>query len=176
MARVIQLTVAALLAALGNAAGAAPQLSVVFVNPESFRDAAYSRPHATPADVAAVEHDLERHLQGLVDRGLPAGESLRVEVLDIDLAGGFNPFWPASSYLRIVSEIYWPSITLRYTLSRGDQVIASAEERIDDKTYLMTVNPYSSEDRFRYEKPMLDGWFGRRFGSMSSGEASVAGK
>jgi Protein of unknown function (DUF3016) len=90
-------------------------------------------------------------------------ESLRIEVLDIELAGWFNPFWPGSSYLRIVSEIYWPSIKLRYTLTRGDEVIASGEEQLVDKTYLMTVT-YSEEDRFRYEKPMLDDWFGRRFG------------
>jgi hypothetical protein len=31
--------------------------------------------------------------------------------------------------------------------------------------FLMTVHPYAEDDRFRYEKPMLDDWFARRFGS-----------
>ncbi|MDM0111392.1 DUF3016 domain-containing protein [Variovorax sp. J22R133] len=165
MARFNRLAGAALFAALASSAAMAAQLSVVFINPERFRDAAYSRPYANANDLLAVQRDMERHLKGLADRGLPPGDSLRIEVLDIDLAGEFNPFWPRTGHLRIVRDIYWPRIKLRYTLTHGDQTMAGAEEELSDMNFLMTVNPYSEVDRFRYEKPMLDDWFARRFGA-----------
>ncbi|MDM0074691.1 DUF3016 domain-containing protein [Variovorax sp. J2P1-59] len=156
--------VAAMLSAGACAAVQAADLSVVFVQPENFRDAVYSHPYGSERERAAVLRDIERHLRELADRGLPPGDSLRIEVLDIDLAGWFEPFRTRSyGDVRILRDITWPRIKLRYTLTRGDQVVASAEEQVSDLNYLMTVNRYSVSDRLRYEKAMLDNWFDRRF-------------
>lgn len=77
-----------------------------------------------------------------------------MEVLDLDLAGWFNPFWPRSGgYVRVVCDIEWPRIKLRYTLRRGNQVVVSGEEQLVDMNYLMTVNRSPMSDRLRYEKP-----------------------
>ena len=77
-------------------------------------------------------------------RGLPAGDTLTIEVLDIDLA------------------ITWPRIKLRYALTRGDQVLSSGEDQVTNLNYLMESNRYFSGDRLRYEKSMLDAWFDQR--------------
>ncbi len=53
-------------------------------------------------------------------------------------------------------------MTLRYTLSRGDQVLASGEDRLVDMNFMMSVNIYASSDPLRYEKAMLDDWFDKR--------------
>ena len=52
---------------------------------------------------------------------------------------------------------------LRWT--RGDKVVASAEEQLSDINYLTPRNRYSSGDPLRYEKAMLDRWFEARIGS-----------
>jgi hypothetical protein len=56
-----------------------------------------------------VERDIEQHLQRLGARVLPEGDSLRVEVLDVDLAGHFEPLrFHSGSEVRIVRDITWP--------------------------------------------------------------------
>jgi hypothetical protein len=163
MSRPFAFAAAAILAVGSSAATSAPDLSVVFVHPENFRDAVYSHPYGDEQERAVVLRDVERHFMRLADRGLTDGDSLRIEVLDIDLAGWFEP-WRFRAYqnVRILRDITWPRFKLRYTLKRGDQVLASAEEQVVDLNYLMTVNRYSPEDRLRYEKAMLDDWFDRR--------------
>ena len=146
-------------------AAAAADVSVVFVEPEKYTDSAYSRAFASPRDRAEVERDIEQHLQRLGARVLPQGDSLRVEVLDVDLAGHFEPLrLHGGTDVRIVRDITWPRIRLRYTLTRGDQVVGSGEERLSDMNFLATPNRYSPDDRLRYEKAMLDRWFESRFG------------
>ncbi len=153
---------AGLLAALAAPASAA-DLAVAFVHPETYTDAAYSHSLASERDRAEVQRDIEQHLQRLAERSLPAGDALRIEVLDIDLAGHFEPFRFRGADVRIVRDISAPRIKLRYTLSRGGQVLAQAEERLTDLGFLMGFNRYPASDRLRYEKAMLDEWFDKRF-------------
>ncbi len=155
------LALAAALAAGASAASAA-NLTVVFVHPENFRDAAYSRAFPNDRDRAEVMRDVQEHLQRLADRHLGPGDALRIEVLDIDLAGEFNPLRRSGQDVRVLTDVTWPRMKLRYTLSRDAQVIASGEERISDMEYLVLARRTSSSDRFVYERRMLDDWFARR--------------
>ena len=145
-------------------AAAAGSLTVVFVQPENYTDAAYARSFAGERERAEVMRDVERHLQRLAESKLPAGDALKLEVLDIDLAGSFEPvrFRPGDN-MRMVRDVSGPRIKLRYTWSRGDQVVAGAEEHLSDINFLRLPQRYFSDDRLRYEKVMLDDWFDRRF-------------
>lgn len=126
-------------------------------------DAAYSRAYASEKDRADVQRDIERHFQRLAERGLPAGDTPAIEVLDIDLAGWFEPFtFRTAAEVRIMRDVTWPRIKLRCALTRGDQLLASGEEQVIEQNYLMTSNRYFVGDRLRYEKAMLDAWFERR--------------
>lgn len=155
--------VTGLLAIAGSALAAPPNLTVTYVQPERYADAGYSRSFASERDRAEVQRDIEQHLQRLAERSLPAGDALRIDVLDIDLAGHFEPWrFQGSSDVRIVRDITWPRIKLRYALTRGGHATASAEEQLADLNYLMSINRYSSSDRLRYEKAMLDDWFEKR--------------
>ncbi|ARN21111.1 DUF3016 domain-containing protein [Piscinibacter gummiphilus] len=155
--------VALWLLAVARSATAAGTANVTFVNPEKFTDAGYSRETPTERDLAALQRDLERHVQKLAERDLADGETLAVEVLDVDLAGRFQPSARIDD-VRIVRDIDWPRVRLRYTLSRNGVADPSVEERVSDQSFLMSINPYSSGDRLRYEKAMLDDWFRQRFG------------
>ncbi len=84
-------------------------------------------------------------------------------MLDIRLAGGFEPFRSGSAGgVRILNEMTWPRMRLKYVLSRDGQVIASGQEQVMDMIYLARPNRYSTSDRLRYEKAMLDEWFDQR--------------
>jgi len=151
-----------LLACSGMAA-AGSGLSVTFVHPERYADAAYGRPSAGELERAEVQHDIELHLQRLAERGLRMGQALRVEILEIDLAGQFEPFRiRRGSDVRIFRDVSWPRLGLRYTLTVGGQVAESREEQLTDMDYLGSFNRYSRNDRLRYEKAMLDAWFDKR--------------
>ena len=147
-----------------TAAWAGPPASVTFVHPETYTDAAYDRPYAGDKQQAEVQRDISRHLQQLAERGLPQGETLQVEVLDIDLAGRFEPWRQPGGDLRILRDNTWPKMTLRYTLTHDGEARPAAphEEILADQNYLMEVNHYPNEDHLRYEKAMLDDWFAHR--------------
>jgi hypothetical protein len=57
---------------------------------------------------------------------------------------------------------------LHDTLTRGDRVLADADDELSNLNYLMTVNRYSPTDRLRYEKAMMDDWFDRRIVARAS--------
>lgn len=154
---------ACLLAGTSSASAASTNLALSFIHPENFTDAGYSSSLPNERERAELLHELEQHLQQLVDRSLPPGETLRIEVLDIDLAGRFEPFrFRAGTDVRVLRDITWPRIALRYALNRGDQLITSAEELLTDMNYLRASNRYPRDDRLRYEKAMLDDWFAQR--------------
>lgn len=158
--------VAGLLVAAGFASdlASAANVSVTFVQPEKFTDAGFSRGRATERDLAELQQEMQQHFQRLADRKLAAGDTLTIEVLDIDLAGDFEPHRLARmSDVRVVRDVTIPRMTLRYTLKQGDRVVTGSEEQLSDMAFLWTHNRYSGGDRLRYEKPMLDAWFEKRF-------------
>jgi hypothetical protein len=145
--------------ALPSSAGAT--VTVAFVDPGHYRDAAFQRDYHQAED--AVLQGIEKHLQRLGDRYLAPDQKLSVEILDIDLAGRLEPWRPQLNGVRMMNEITWPRIKLRYTLESNGNVTTSAEESIADMNYLAHARMYSSGDRLIYEKQMLDDWFRARF-------------
>lgn len=130
---------------------------------EVHADAAYSSAVGSECERAEVQRDIDQHLKQLAERHLAPGRSLEIEVLDVDLAGRFEPFrFRSGADVRIVRNVTWPRMRMRYALTDGGQVTSSSEELVADLNYLMSINRYSSGDRLRYEKAMLDDWFERR--------------
>ena len=156
--------VASVMVAAGCASAAT--VSVTFIQPEKFTDAGPSRGRATERELAALQRDMQQHLQRLADRTMAATDTLAVEVLDVDLAGDFDSLrFARFGDVRVVRDIASPRMTLRYTAKRGDSMVTGPEEHLSDMNFLWSRNRYSSGDRLRYEKPMLDAWFEKRFGT-----------
>ena len=133
-------------------------VTVTFTNPEKYADV----PFATQ-DKQEMMTELQRHFEKLGAQ-LPAGQELRIEVLDIDLAGRIEPSARATRDLRIIrGSADWPVITLRYITELQGKVLKSGEERIADQNYTTGFNHYSSSESLRYEKQMLDRWFKKTF-------------
>jgi hypothetical protein len=145
---------------LATSAHGAGTVNVQFVEPQRF------------ADAGPTAWDRERHLASLQKHmahwqaRVPDGQTLQLEVLDLDLAGWS---WPqAGRDLRIVSgRADAPSIHLRWSLKAADgRVLQSGTERIVDLGYFDTaawLNRYDSD--LPYEKRLLDRWFGNTFPS-----------
>jgi hypothetical protein len=149
----------ALLAALLLSAGlASAAVTVSYDHPEKFSDLPF-----TPWDREQVLKDLTAHFNKL-GKALPPGQDLRIEVLDVDLAGREHPSRRAGTELRVLrGGADWPHMHLRYTLESGGKVIRSGDAQISDMMYLDRLSRYSDGESLRYEKQMLDDWFKKTF-------------
>ncbi|UVE19439.1 DUF3016 domain-containing protein [Pseudomonas sp. LS44] len=154
------------LVGLSTALAAASAVDVSYQHPEKFRDASLrSSGYERGAD-AFVMKALDVHLQELGSRYLPAGQTLHIDILDIDLAGRYEP-WHGNAYnVRFMRDITWPSIKLHYELKQDGKTVASQDQQVNDMFYLQRPGrSMHSSDRLYAEKAMLDDWFRQRFGA-----------
>ena len=107
---------------------------------------------------------LERHLQRLGERYLAPDRTLRVEFLDIDLAGRVK-FGRHSSYpVRIMKDSNdAPKLRLRYALEADGRVIDSGVETLTDLSYMEFKGKLNTNESLYYEKRLLDEWFKAHF-------------
>lgn len=156
-----QKTTRALVAGLAllasSAAWAATQ--VHFTKPEQFTD--------LPFDTREREEvltQLSKHFEKLGEL-LPAGQNLNIDITDVDLAGRENPNLRFGNDIRVMNgRVDWPRIRLHYVLEHDGNVISSGDAALSDMTYLTRINRYSSGEKLRYEKLMIDDWFANTFG------------
>ena len=149
--------IASLLAAVASTAMAGT-VSVSFINTASYTDAG-----TTSWDEQANLKTLATHLEKLGQRWLPAGQVLKVEVLDVDLAGSLRPQRDGSQVRVLRGGADWPRISLRYTLEENGKVLRSGQEQVSDTTYAQAQSGPRDSSSLHYEKRMLDGWFKARF-------------
>ena len=154
-------TTLSLLALAGAALSvhAAGTVEVSFVEPSRYSDAGRD-----PVESRRNEDTLARYLEELGARYLAAGQVLKIDVLDLDLAGTVRPARRAAGDIRIVrGGADAPHIRVRYSLTADGQVVKSAEETVTDLNYFGHANDYAKTDPLRIEKLMLDDWFKSRF-------------
>lgn len=157
VAAIVALLSAAALVALAGPARAAGSAEVRFVEPDRFSDAGRN-----PFDRAQMLVSLTAHLGQLAQR-LPDRQRLRIEVLDIDLAG--EQVLRHGSDVRVMrGGADWPQIRLRWTLEQGGVALKSGEDRLSDLGYLSgRAAASSSEGDFPHEKRLLTQWFRAQF-------------
>jgi len=153
---------AALLLALAASAAQAGGVEVSFDAQSSFTDAG-STPREREQRLAA----LAEHLKALGQRGLGDDRTLRIELINLDLAGTLRlARHPAGTEVRVLrSGTDGPRIELRYTLSEASRVISSGHETLFDAGSLRPpqIVDSSGGDPLRHEKRLLDHWFAQRF-------------
>jgi hypothetical protein len=156
--RKTQPLLAAVLAAAALLAGGAARadVSVTFVKPEEFTDMPRS-----PIERERLQQQFSQYFATL-GKQLPAGQHLAIEVLDIDLAGQLWPRRSGGDDIRIMKGgADWPQMRLRYTLEDNGQVVRSGDERLSNMNYQQRMGRHSDSDPLRYEKQMIDEWFGK---------------
>ncbi len=145
--------------AVAGPASAAGTVAVLFSSPSKYADAGTTR-WEEDANLKA----LAEHLQALGKRFLRDSEVLRVEVLDVDLAGTPRPSRRTGAPLRIVKGgADWPRVSLRYSLEVNGVAVRSAEESVADMNYTRGLLGYRGGEPLAYEKNMLEKWFKASF-------------
>jgi hypothetical protein len=146
-----------------TAASAQAAVVVSFVEPERYTDAG-----DRTWDREDTVRKLDEYFHRLGDRYLASGQTLRLEVLDVDLAG-----WAefggrgAHRFRTVTGRSDFPAIRVRYTLESPGGRGETREETIEDTSYLtrnLNKRAAASEPLY-YEKRMLDDWFRERFAS-----------
>jgi len=159
MRPLLTLVACCLLTCTSMAQAAAPNVEVNFIHPEKFRDASLRGEGYRRGADEQVMKDLRTYLQVLGTRYLKAGQTLRIDIRDIDLAGRYEP-WQTNAYsVRFMRDITWPSIDLHYSLQQQGQVLRQADARVDDKFYLQRPGRRGASDQLYAEKAMLNDWF-----------------
>lgn len=158
----------AILGATGVAAVTPADLALAradvrFVEPEKFSD--------VRSDAIGSERDrtvyldmLREHIEKRVAAWLPAGHKLTVAVLDVDMAGEFEPWrGPRFQDIRIVKDIYPPRINLEFKLenARGE-VVREGSRQLRDLTFMMNLS-INRNDSLRHEKELIDSWLRDEF-------------
>jgi len=134
-------------------------VAVSFTRPENYADMGQY-----PEDMRTQMDEIEAHLKQLGQRYLPPDQSLKIEVLDVDLAGRIGPpTRPGSSTRVLRGKADWPRIKLHYVLEAGGRVLLDREESVADMDYLRHANRHYAGQSLSFEKQMLDDWFRQRF-------------
>lgn len=159
--RIGLLATLALAGAHASQALAAATVEVAYVAPETFADFGFAA-----AESKANRDALTRHFQQIGARRLADGQTLSIEVLDVDLAGSARPWRTmAGSEVRIVRpDLDWTRIHLRYTLQGAGQPARSGDEWIGGIAQTMDPMWRNGSDALGRERRMIDDWFVKRFG------------
>jgi hypothetical protein len=154
------LALAAFVFATG-AAQAAGTVQVNFVQPERFADVR-DRNFTSAQNLAA----LERVLIETASPHVPDGSTLKIDVLDVDLAGEVRPGSRSWDVRVLRGRADWPRITLRWTLEGAAP--KSGQAVVQDMAYLQRIQPPMSDGALVYERRMLDEYFRLTFAKTQS--------
>lgn len=154
----------ALTLALASAGAASAGVTVSFVDPQRYADMPFA-----PWEKDMVMQDLDKYLVKLGEKWLPAGQELKIDILDIDLAGRLR--FTTGREIRVLNGgADWPMIEVRYTLESGGKALNSGTQRITDMNYLRShvTNTGQSRESLYYEKRMLEDWFKAKFAAQQN--------
>jgi hypothetical protein len=145
------------------------RINVQFVAPEEYTDLKKSWNDTSDADRAYLLEQFRDFLRRRGEQVLAEGLHLTIRVLDIDLAGNFEP-WRFRNHddIRVVRELYPARIHLAYELSdSAGTVLASGERRLSSFGMGGTMLPAS--DPLRHEKELLRNWLSSEFRAFRRG-------
>jgi len=140
------------LLALG-AGTASAEVVVNYVQSERFSD--------TPTDQrerAQVLNELRDHFTKLGAQ-LPAGQTLRIDVDDIDMAGRAMPTNGTREVRTLNGGVDWPRIDLQFEIESKGQIVQSGVVQLRDMAFMDRARRYFDGDPLRFEKRMVDEWF-----------------
>ena len=144
------------------AAPAAAQTSVGFVQPDRYTDA--ENRWGSGLSLRVTLGEMRRLFTELGNRIVPPGQSLAIEVLDIDLAGLDQPGANQPYGLRVVTDITPPRFVLRYALKERGRILLSGQETVSDLNFLTRYGGRAaSSTTFYYERELIRDWLQSRF-------------
>jgi hypothetical protein len=149
------------------AAAATPaesSVSVTYVNPEQFTE---NRMYGRQDRFNRIDYlaQLKAYLIKQGQAVLKPGQSLHVDITDIQLAGAYEP-WHGSqwSYVRVMRDVYPPRIDLDFKLTDQDgNVLREGKRVLRDLDYLHSNLSLAAAEGapLYYDKALLHRWLVR---------------
>jgi hypothetical protein len=148
--------------AVGEAHPAA-RVSVNYVNPEEFSEVKEfgQQDRFNRTDYLKP---LKAYLIERATKMLPAGERLEVDITDIKLAGGYEPWHGAQlMHVRFMKDVYPPRMDLSFKLiGSNGEVLREGSRQLRNLGYLQSGATRTSDtDPLRYDKALIDSWLRR---------------
>jgi hypothetical protein len=132
----------------------AGEANVTFDDFKSFRDVQPSN-ETKGSYHKRVQTQFTKHFEKLAEQ-LPEGYKLGVKITDIDLAGDVR-FGPTE--VRIVKNIYFPSIKFEYMLTDNKgKLIEKGNADLKDMGFLDKIKRGRDEE-FMHDKRLISDWF-----------------
>lgn len=140
---------------------AAAQVRVAFIEPQRYTDA--ENRFGSGLTLRTTLAEIRRLLEQGGANVLRPGESLSINVLDIDLAGMDQMAGAMPHGVRVVLDVTPPRFRLRYVLKERGRTVLSATETVTDLNFLSRYARLSGGSSFYYERELLRDWFQKRF-------------
>ena len=141
------------------AADPAVRVEVIYVDPQKFTDVPERLWPARP-DSAREFYlaEIRRYIERRAGEQLADGDTFRVTITDVELAGDYEARRPSVTNVRIIREVNPARIDLSFRLARADGTVrAEGERRLRNTGYPVGVG-IDPADPLRYEKVLLDDW------------------
>jgi hypothetical protein len=136
----------------------AASVEVKWQEPDSYSDIRHGNSHKTKFRKNLFTQ-LEQHFEKLAEK-LPEQLKLKIKVTNLNLAGDVRYNFSMSQDIRIVKNIYWPSIEFEYSLLNNEQVVKSETVKLKDMAFMdRGGSSRLSHDSYYYEKRILTKWF-----------------
>lgn len=151
----------ALLAVMPLSHAATLQLS--WGDPAKFRDVRAGDDNQTRYQERVMK-DLEEAFKAEATK-LPADQTLKIEIKDLDLAGELEYFHEGFPFgIRVVRNIDFPRMELSFELRDAkNQVLKSGEPVVSDMGFRDGIPLPNNSELLQYEKKMIRKWFQREF-------------
>jgi hypothetical protein len=135
----------------------AARVEVVYIDPQNFTDVRNGYTQTDSArDFFLVQ--IRRFIEERAARRLADGDTLRVTITDVQLAGDYEARRPSITNVRIVRDVNPARIDLSYRLARADgTVVAHGQRQLRSTGYAVVVG-IDPTDPLLYEKALLDDW------------------
>ena len=138
----------------------AAEVSIVWQEPEKFQDIEAGNLMAQKRFQQEVIDELGRYIKEAADTYLPDSYHLNITVTDVDLAGDVEFFFTRfPEGVRIMHDLYFPSIAFTYELIDGKGGVRASGQEIGDMGFQFAGSRDITNAPFGYEKRMIDKWF-----------------
>ncbi|MFT3830222.1 MAG: DUF3016 domain-containing protein [Opitutaceae bacterium] len=144
----------------------APKVKLTFVDWEKFTDIVVDGT-TTKAGSDVIWSELNRHLSTLVRQALEPGQTLVINMRDVDLAGVVEPWrGPDFGHVRYIRDTAPPRLLFDFqVLDAGGAVVKEGSERLTDLAFRFQQPPIGRNDTTYYEKQLLTDWVRSTFAS-----------
>lgn len=135
------------------------KVSISFDEPQTFSDVEEDGMYSQ-AVFDRFSTEFENKVKKLADELLPKNAMLKMTVLDVDLAGEYEPsYFSGTKNVRVIEGIYPPRLKFEYEITHGGKTVAQGVGQTSDVTFMWNASRAVYEPmEFVYEKNLIEEW------------------